>query len=60
MHTDTEPSWDGLWADFTPFWMPESAIVGDTGTGKMALWLDTGSKTALSHFQNKDTHNQVK
>lgn len=60
MHIDTEPSWEALWADFTPFWMPESAIVRDGGTGKMVLWLDTGSKTALSNFQNQDSSNQVK
>lgn len=41
-------------------WMPESAIMRDGGTGKMALQIDTGSEAALGHFQNKDTHNQMK
>lgn len=35
-HTGTEPSWDALRANSTSFWMPESAIVREGGTGKMA------------------------
>lgn len=60
LHRDTEPSWDAPWAGFTLFCGPESETMRDGGTGKMALQVDIGSEAALSHFQNKDTHNQVK